>query len=116
MTNGNFPLRLKEAMERKGVNGRQLAERTQVTEATVSRYLSGARNPENFEILASIARFLEVSTDYLLDFQSGRTFSHIEDEVLRIFRSMTSEQQVIYVEQGKAVVRLNQKEKEAKSS
>ena len=29
---------------------------------------------------------------------------------------MTPEQQVIYVEQGKAVARLNQKEKEAKSS
>ena len=101
MTNGNFSLRLKEAMERKGVNGRQLAEETAATEATVSRYLSGARNPENFEILASIARFLEVSTDYLLGltnnpYRKGSLPEEVKELLSRYLRASDSDKKVLW--------------------
>ena len=53
-------------MDRRRITGRELAAGAGTTEATVSRYLSGARSPENFEILARTAEFLDVSADYLL--------------------------------------------------
>ena len=106
---------LRGLLEETEITQKQLAAELNLLPATLGRYIRNEREPD-IETIKRIAKYFHVSTDYLLEFQSGRTFSHIEDEVLRIFRSMTSEQQVIYVEQGKAVVRLNQKEKEAKSS
>ena len=82
---------------------------------TLGRYICNEREPD-IETIKRIANYFHVSTDYLLDYQLDRTCSHIENEVLRIFRSMTAEQQIIYVEQGKAVVRLNQKEGEKTKS
>ena len=88
-------------MERKGVNGRQLAEETAATEATVSRYLSGARNPENFEILASIARFLEVSTDYLLGltnnpYRKGSLPEEVKELLARYLRASDNDKKVLW--------------------
>ena len=106
---------LRNLIDERDMTQKELAQILNIAASTLGGYIQGYSEPD-FETLKLLASYFDVSTDYLLDFQSGRTFSHIEDEVLRIFRSMTSEQQVIYVEQGKAVVRLNQKEKEAKSS
>ena len=106
---------LRGLLEETEITQKQLATELNLLPATLGRYIRNEREPD-IETIKRIAQYFHVSTDYLLDYQSDRTFSHIEDEVLRIFRSMTSEQQVIYVEQGKAVARLNQKEKEAKSS
>ena len=88
-------------MERKGVNGRQLAEETAATEATVSRYLSGARNPENFEILASIARFLEASTDYLLGltnnpYRKGSLPEEVKELLARYLRASDNDKKVLW--------------------
>ena len=106
---------LRGLLEETEITQRQLAAELNLLPATLGRYIRNEREPD-IETIKRIAQYFCVSTDYLLDYQSNQTFSHIEDEVLRIFRSMTPEQQVIYVEQGKAVARLNQKEKEAKSS
>ena len=46
---------------------------------------------------------------YLLDFRAGKTNSHAEDDILRVFRSLTPSQQEIYLEQGKAILRINSK-------
>lgn len=66
MTDGNFPKRLKETMTAKGLTGRELAAAAGTSEATVSRYLSGARTPEGIDVLAGAAKALGVSSDYLL--------------------------------------------------
>ena len=44
---------------------KELAKKCGVTEATISRYISGARNPRG-EILSKIASVIGISTDYLL--------------------------------------------------
>lgn len=53
-------------MKEKKVSGRELAAAAGVSEATISRYLSGARTPEGTDVLAGAARALGVSADYLL--------------------------------------------------
>ena len=83
MTNGNFPERLRDAMDRRRITGRELAAGAGTTEATVSRYLSGARSPENFEILKhqwqqnliasrQAAKELGVSQDTFLRWAHGK--------------------------------------------
>ena len=66
MTDGNFAQRLKEIMKEKKISGKELAEGANTTEATISRYVSGKRSPEILEVLKNAAKFLGVSTDYLL--------------------------------------------------
>ena len=89
---------LRGLLEEAEITQKQLAAELNLLPATLGRYIRNEREPD----IETIKR--------------SRTFSHIEDDVLRIFRSMTSEQQVIYMEQGKAIVRLNQKDEKAKSS
>ena len=106
---------LRGLLEETEITQKQLASELNLLPATLGRYIRSEREPD-IETIKRIAAYFHVSTDYLLDYQSGRTDSHIEDEVLRIFRAMTAEQQQIYIEQGRAVVRLNQKEAAEKSS
>ena len=109
-----FNERIKSLRTSLGLNQVEFGKKINVTKQSVCNWENGNILP-SIEMLKKISNEFSVSTDYLLDYQAGRTSSHIEDELLRVFRSMTSEQQVIYVEQGKAVARLNQKE-QAKSS
>jgi transcriptional regulator with XRE-family HTH domain len=57
--------RLKALMKEKGLNQKQLAERTHLSEGAMSRYLSGDRTP-HLEILVNLAHTLNVTTDCLL--------------------------------------------------
>lgn len=56
-------------MKERGYNQKELAERTGLTEAAVSKYLSGYRTP-HLEILVVLAKALGVTTDYLLGVES----------------------------------------------
>lgn len=57
--------KIEEILESSNMTQKELANKAGVTEATISRYLSGARSPRG-EILSKIASILGVSTDYLL--------------------------------------------------
>lgn len=63
-----FAERLKEARARKGPTQREVAEYLGIAVHTYQQYELASRRP-NYEILAAIADYLEVTTDYLL----GRT-------------------------------------------
>ena len=61
--------RLKELLEKNNMSQRELAEKTDITEVTISRYVSAQRIPKATEIL-KIADALNCSCDYLLGFQN----------------------------------------------
>ena len=71
----SFSQRLADALERKQLTQKQLAEQAGVTESAISYYLKGTRTPRG-ETLSRIAEVLGVSTDYLLvhteDYQSDK--------------------------------------------
>lgn len=62
----DFSTRLRDIIEARGVTQAWLAEKTDTTEATISRYLKGVHKP-NLEIVARIAQALNVSIDYIMD-------------------------------------------------
>ena len=52
-------------LEEKDMNQKELAQKTNVSEVTISRYINGTRQPKS-DILSKIADVLDVSIDYLL--------------------------------------------------
>ncbi len=57
--------RIAEILQRRKMTQKELAERIGVTEAVISRYISGDREPKP-EILANIATALHSTSDFLL--------------------------------------------------
>ena len=75
---------------------------------TRTSYASGVNIPTS--TVKPVAKYFDVSLDYLLDFERSEiTNTQTEKELLRIFRTLTPEQQELYIEQGKTFVRINQK-------
>ncbi|MGN0456863.1 MAG: helix-turn-helix domain-containing protein [Acutalibacteraceae bacterium] len=112
----NFGEKLRNLIEEKDITQKELASRLNIAPSTVSSYVQNTREPD-FETLKSIARFFDVSTDYLLDFGTDNTATRQECELLRIFRCLSDEQREVCIEQCKVFLKLNNKNKEkAKSS
>lgn len=68
-----FSVRLRSLMKQRGITQRQLAERINVTEASMSRYVKGERKPR-LNTVADMATALHTTSDYLL----GRDSVHDE--------------------------------------
>ena len=66
--NKAFPSAMRQLMEKKGTTQNELADYLQKTRQAVSYYCDGSSSPD-WETIAKIADFFNVSTDYLL----GRT-------------------------------------------
>ena len=101
---------LRTLIDERGLTQKQLAQDLEIPVST----LGGTSEPD-FETLKLFANYFNVSADYLLSLKIGNTQSHLENELLRIFRSLSTEQQELYLEQGKAFIRINAKE-DVKSS
>lgn len=90
----NLGERIAEILKNKNIRQKDLADRIGVTEATISRYIAGEREPKP-EVLANIATALNTTSDYLLDIENddfdypkvkrmiGRNASAMTDEEKR---------------------------------
>lgn len=113
----SFGENLRTLIEERDMTQKEVAMKLNIAPSTMGSYVQNTREPD-FATLKAIAKFFNVSIDYLLDNHSGKTASHQEDELLRIFRSIDPSQQEICLEQCRVFVRMNHKEKTltAKSS
>lgn len=100
---------LRELLEDNGISQKQLAADLNIGATTIGNYIRGVREPD-FEILKLLATYFNVTTDYLLNYQSGETKDHGEDELIRLYRSLPAEQKDLLLEQGKLLVRHSLKE------
>ena len=74
--------RISEALKTQGITQKELALRIGVTEAVISRYISGDREPKP-EVLANMATALHVTSDYLLGTEQD---GDLESDYPRIIR------------------------------
>lgn len=112
----SFGGNLRTLIEERKITQKELARQLNLAPSTLGSYVQNTREPD-FDTLKLIAKFFNVSVDYLLDFTSNPTTSHQEDDLLRVFRSLTASQKEICLEQCKAFVKVNyKKDKMAKSS
>lgn len=107
MTFGNI---LRELLEENNITQKQLAAELNIAATTVGNYIRGIREPD-FEILKLIASYFNVTTDYLLDYRADITKSHTEDELIRIYRSLSDEKQELFIEQGKLLFNIEKRNK-----
>lgn len=112
----SFGNNLRTLIEERDMTQKELAVQLNIAPSTMGSYVQNIREPD-FATLKAIAKFFNVSIDYLLDYNSGKAATHQEAELLRIFRSIPPQQRDICLEQCRVFVRMNHKEKvDAKSS
>ena len=100
---------LRNLIEEHDLTQKWLAQKLSIPVSTLGGYVQGTSEPD-FQTLIQIADYFSVTTDYLLDRKDDHTQTDLETELLRVFRSLNPEQQALYVEQGKAILKFNQKE------
>ena len=112
----NFSNKLRCLIGEQNLTQKKVANDLNIAPSTIGGYVQGSSETD-FETLKRLARYFDVSTDYLLNVQSNNCNTFIEGELLRVFRSMTNEQQHLFIEQGKVFIRANKaREVKRKSS
>ena len=87
-----FGDRLQGLLQDQGVTQKELAIRIGATEATISRYVSGAREPKA-DVLANIATALHTTSDYLLGIERDEfDFPKIKRMIARNASEMTAQE------------------------
>ena len=77
---------IKMIMVEKGLGQKELSKKANITEAAMSKYLSGDRTPR-IDVIVNIANALEVSVDNLLDGQET-SINSFEDAKLVLARGI----------------------------
>lgn len=87
-----FGSRVAETLQKRGMTQKELATLIGVTEAVMSRYVSGDREPRP-EMLANIATALHTTSDFLLGIENEE-FSHprIRRMIARNAATMTEQE------------------------
>ncbi|MBQ8868357.1 MAG: helix-turn-helix transcriptional regulator [Oscillospiraceae bacterium] len=99
-----FCEKLRILIEDNNFTQKQVAEDMQIPASTLGGYVQGTSEPD-FETLKMIAKYFKVSTDYLLDYNVNAV-ANKEDELIKIFRTLSPKQQDLYIEQGKVFEKL----------
>lgn len=87
-----FGDRLQGLLRDQGVTQKDLAIRIGTTEATISRYVSGDREPKA-DVLANIATALHTTSDYLLGIERDEfDFPRIKRMIARNASEMTAQE------------------------
>lgn len=100
---------LRNLIEQQGITQKELAMKLAITPSALGNYVQNTREPD-YNTLVKIADYFQVSTDYLLGYNTpGQKLSHKEEILLHVFRSLTDDQKEIYLEQGKIFMKQNNK-------
>ena len=87
-----FGEKLLGLLQKQGISQRQLADRLNTTEATLSRYVNGEREPKA-DMLANIATALNTTSDYLLGIEKNDyDFPKLERLLARNATQMTDKE------------------------
>lgn len=87
-----FGARLLNLLQKQGITQKQLADRLNTTEATLSRYVNGDREPKA-DMLANIATALNTTSDYLLGIEKDDyDFPKLERLIARNASNMSNKE------------------------
>ena len=100
---------LRNLIEERGLTQKQTAIDLHIPVSTMGGYVQGTSEPD-FATLKLLAEYFGVSADYLLDIRDKKAVSREEDELLRIFRSLSGEQKILYLEQGRVFLKFGKKD------
>ena len=94
-----FNEKLIQRLKQIGMSQRDLAKEIGVTEATISRYVKGDRQPSE-EMLAKIAEAIEVTPDYFTEAGDKKVddLNQIHLLIARNGKSLTAEEKMAIIE------------------
>lgn len=101
---------LRELIEDNDLTQKQVAKELNIAPSTLGNYIHNIREPD-FNTIKMIAEYFNVTIDYLMDYRSPNAENKNEDELLRIYRSLSDKNQNLLIEQGKLLVRFNKNKK-----
>ena len=96
--------RLRMLIDERGLTQKQLALELRLPASTLGGYMQGTSTPD-YEMLVAIADFFHVSVDFLLSHPTADTRDETEEDLLRVYRLLSPEDRLTYLEQGKAFIR-----------
>lgn len=99
---------LKTLRTKFNLSQQQLADIIGVSQQSINKYENHNTEPD-IETLKTLADYFNTSIDYLVGYSAKEKISDNNSELLRIFNSMTPQQQELYIEQGKVFIRANNK-------
>jgi len=103
---------LRNLLDEKDVTQKQLADSLNIGASTVGNYMQNIREPD-YDVLKNIAIYFDVSIDYLLEHKTKQAASVHEDELLRIFRALSTDQQELFLKQGKLLITYNNEKRKS---
>ena len=101
---------LKKLRKKYNISQQQLADVDVVSQQSINKYENHNIEPD-IATLKTMADFFNTSIDYIVGYKEKSEEITTKQELLRLFSLMTKEQQEIFIEQGKAFVRSNDKRK-----
>ena len=111
----SFGERLRGLIEKRGITQKELAREFNIAASTLGCYVQNTREPD-FKTLRALADYFDVSTDFLLEHKVNATNTLNETELIQIFRSLTLEEQRLYLEQGYILAKYSKKERKSSIS
>ena len=91
-----FEERLRMIMNEQGLSQKELAIKANITEASMSKYLSGERTPR-VDVIINLSKALEITTDeLLLDIENNEVMNFIQAKTIlaRGMGNMSDEEKV----------------------
>ncbi len=104
----SFGDNLRTLIEEREMTQKGVARELNIAPSTLGSYVQGVREPDFFT-LKNIANYFDVSIDYLLDYHPNQNITSDENDLLRIFRSLSNKEKSVCIEQCKAFIRTNDK-------
>lgn len=101
----SFPKRLKMLIKERKLTQKQIANDLGIPASTFSGYVQGFSEP-SLDTLIRLADYFKVSVDYLLGIPSPCIQDAMEEDLLRVFRTLSPEDQALYLEEGKVIIRI----------
>jgi len=102
----SFGRKIKGLMEEKNITQKELSQKLNISPSAISNYVQNIREPD-FATLKKLAQYFHVSLDYLLSDEAQNTDHFLEEELLRVFGSMTKVEKILLIEQGKVIIKVN---------
>ena len=90
---------LKELIELNNITQKQLGLELNIAASTISNYVQGIREPDQSTLL-EIARYFDVSTDFLLGHSHKSKLSHDEESLVNVYRRLNSDYRRILYREG----------------
>lgn len=93
-----------ELLNQKGISGAKMSKDLGFSNAVFSQWKTGKQNP-SIEKLTKIAKYLEVSTDYLLGTEQNKKSPSINDELNMKFNMLTDKEKAVILEKIDALLK-----------